>query len=171
MKAEDVVAYWKLFEAHDLCVCIDGGWAVDALLGQQTRPHGDLDIALPASKVSELRRILSDLDFEEVPQPDSWKHNFVLRNPEGASLDVHSYELNPDGSNRLGVPYIAEQLGGTGQILGQKVRCVPPDWLVRFHTGYELDDDDWHDVRLLCETFELPVPGEFAPFQDRDRGR
>ena len=168
MQAKDVLAFWELFEKAGLEVCIDGGWAVDALLGRQTRPHNDLDIALPASKVPALRRLLSDMGFEEIPQPDSWEHNFVLRHPDGALLDVHSYELNPDGSNLSGVAYIAEQLSGRGLVLGTPVRCVPPEWLVKFHTGYELDDDDWHDVRLLCEAFDLPVPEEYATFQARE---
>jgi len=167
MQAERVLALWALFEENDLEVCLDGGWAVDAALGRQTRPHGDLDIALPASRVPTLRRLLSGLGFEEIPQPDSWEHNFVLRDRDGAQLDVHSYELNPDGSNRLGVAYVADHLSGEGRILGHPVRCVPPDWLVRSHAGYELDDDDWHDVRLLCERFDIPVPDVFAPFLDR----
>lgn len=169
MKAEDVVALWRLFEEGGLDVCIDGGWAVDAMLGYQSRLHGDLDIAIPTSKVAALRHVLSCRGYEESPQPDSWEHNFVLRHPEGASVDVHSYELNADGSNRSGVAYMAEHLTGRGVILGQPVRCVPPLWLVRFHTGYDLDRDDWHDVRLLCEKFDLPLPDEFAPFLRGER--
>lgn len=172
MQAERVVSLWALFQEHGLEVCIDGGWAVDALLGKQTRPHGDLDIALPAARVPELRRVLSGQGFAEIAQPDSWEHNFVLRDPGGAQVDVHSYVLNPDGSNRAGVPYIADHLSGQGQIGGVTLRCVPPEWLVHFHTGYEVDEGDWHDVRLLCARFDLPVPEVFAPFAAREtRGR
>jgi len=49
MDAEAVVEVWTAFEAERLEGVLDGGWAVDALLGRQTRPHGDLDIALPAA--------------------------------------------------------------------------------------------------------------------------
>ena len=36
MRATSVVRYWRLFEKNGLSVCIDGGWAVDAVLGRQT---------------------------------------------------------------------------------------------------------------------------------------
>lgn len=166
MDASRVLEYWQLFGAHGLDVCIDGGWAVDALLGEQTRPHADLDIALPAFQAVTLRALMAARGFRQIPWHDSWLHNFVLRQANGETLDVHSYELEPDGSNLLGVPYTAVQLSGTGTILGTRVRCIPPDVLVGFHTGYPLDEDDWHDVRLLCERFELKIPDDYARFSD-----
>lgn len=165
MDAQQVLTIWTLAEKHCLDICIDGGWAVDALLEEQTRAHHDLDIAIPAEHVAEMCRVLSARGFTEVPRPDSWEHNFVLERADGAAVDVHSYVLNPDGSNRGGVPYIADHLTGRGLILGQRVRCVPPRHLVDFHTGYEIDEDDWQDVRRLCERFEIPVPAVYARFQ------
>lgn len=26
---------------------------------------------------------------------------------------------------------------------------INPAWMVKFHTGYELDENDYHDVKLL----------------------
>jgi lincosamide nucleotidyltransferase A/C/D/E len=49
------------------------------------------------------------------------------------------------------------------------VKCITPEWLVRFHTGYELDETDWSDVSALCERFGIPIPDEYARFQ-RDSG-
>jgi len=161
MKAKCVVDLWHLTQQHGLNICIDGGWAVDAVLGVQTREHSDLDIALPSAMVSGLRQLMTELGYCEVRRPDSWEHNFVLQGPNGRLLDVHSYELNPDGSNARGVPYIAEQLIGSGVILGVPVRCVPPRWLVTFHTGYNLRENDVHDVRLLCNRFNLALPADY----------
>jgi len=62
-------------------------------------------------------------------------------------LDVHSYTLDAAGLNVGGVPHSGEHLTGRGVIAGYPVRCIPPEWLVKFHTGYELHDNDWHDVR------------------------
>jgi len=166
MNISSVLEFWHLFCGHGLDVCIDGGWAVDALLGEQTRPHGDLDIALPESQVGALRALMAARGFRQIQWHDSWLHNFVLRRANGETLDVHSYELKPDGSNLLGVPYTAAHLSGTGTILGSRVRCIPPEVLVRFHTGYPLDEDDWHDVRLLCERFGVQVPDDYAKFRD-----
>jgi lincosamide nucleotidyltransferase A/C/D/E len=36
-------------------IWVDGGWGVDALLGEQTRPHKDLDIAIQQKDVPQLR--------------------------------------------------------------------------------------------------------------------
>jgi lincosamide nucleotidyltransferase A/C/D/E len=160
--AADLIA---LLEENGLEVYIDGGWAVDAVLGEQTRPHDDLDIAMPHAQVPRLCALLSTRGFREQPREDSWECNFVLADEAGHRLDVHSYTLDAAGLNIGGVPYRSEQLNGHGVIGGFPVRCVPPEWLVRFHTGYELDDNDWHDVRLLCERFQIAVPDEYLRFR------
>ena len=43
--------------------------------------------------------------------------------------------------------------------------CVTPEWLVRSHTGYEVDAPDWADVCALCERFGIPIPREFLWFR------
>lgn len=164
MQASAVVQFWGSAQANGLNICIDGGWAVDAVLGVQTRPHGDLDIALPASEVIALRALLNGGGFSEVSRPDSWEHNFVLQSVSGDIIDVHSYELNSDGSNKEGVAYMADHMCGEGIVLGCRIRCVPPRWLVPFHTGYDVDETDWHDVRLLCERYKIPIPDIYERF-------
>jgi lincosamide nucleotidyltransferase A/C/D/E len=160
--AADLIA---LLEENGLEVYVDGGWAVDAVLGEQTRPHDDLDIALPHAQVPRLRALLGTRGFREQRRDDTRECNFVLVDDAGRRLDVHSYTLDSAGLNVGGVPYIAEQLTGHGVISGYPVRCIPLEWLVRFHTGYELDDTDWHDVRLLCERFQIAVPDEYLKFR------
>jgi lincosamide nucleotidyltransferase A/C/D/E len=54
--------------------------------------------------------------------------------------------------------YPPEGLAGTGTIAGQTVRCLSPELQLRCHLAYEPDDDDRHDVRLLCECFCLTLP-------------
>lgn len=168
MQAECVIEFWRATQKRGLEICIDGGWAVDAVLKRQTRPHNDLDIALPAAEVSALRQLLTARGYVEVPRPDSWEHNFVLEGPQGRLIDVHSYILNPDGSNAGGVSYVADQIAGSGVILGTPVRCVPPLWLVQSHTGYELRQSDFHDVRLLCSEFNLEIPPDFEELAASD---
>jgi lincosamide nucleotidyltransferase A/C/D/E len=161
---QDVAGLMALFEQQGLEVYVDGGWAVDAVLGEQTRPHEDLDIALPHAQVPQLRQLLTTRGFREQPRADSWDCNFVLADRAGRRLDVHSYTLDAAGSNVGGVPYRREQLTGHGVIGGSSVRCIGPEWLVRFHTGYDLDATDWHDVRLLCERFQIAIPEEYLKF-------
>lgn len=164
MDAASVISFWQAARAKGLDICIDGGWAVDALLGRQTRPHNDLDIALPADQVPELMALLTADGFHIVDRPDSWAHNFVLEDDTGRYIDVHSYILNEDETSAGGVPYEAQHLRGEGRIQGHLIRCVPPEWLVQFHTGYEIDEKDWHDVRLLCQHFNIDIPGIYDRF-------
>ena len=154
-----------VLEQNGLEVYVDGGWAVDAVLGEQTRPHDDLDIALPHAQVPRLRALLSMRGFREQRRDDSWECNFVLADEAGGRLDVHSYTLDAAGLNVGGVAYSGEQLNGRGVIGGYPVRCISPEWLVKFHRGYELDDKDWHDVRLLCERCQITVPDEYLKFR------
>jgi len=111
----------EYLEQHDLEVYIDGGWAVDALLGEHTRSHADLDIAVPHKFVPRLRELLA----------------------------------------------AREHLTGEGFIDGYPVRCISPEWLVKFHTGYDLDENDFRDVRSLCERFGIPLPDEYLRFISR----
>jgi lincosamide nucleotidyltransferase A/C/D/E len=160
-KAAELVEY---LEEHGLEVYVDGGWAVDALLGKQTRPHDDLDIAVPHRFVPQLRELLAARGYRQIARDDTWECNFVLADGQGRELDVHSYVLDDAGDNVYGVSYGREHLTGSGSIDGYPVRCISPEWLVKFHSGYELDKKDFHDVRALCERFGIPLPEEFLRF-------
>jgi lincosamide nucleotidyltransferase A/C/D/E len=63
-----------------------------------------------------------------------------------------------------GVEYLPEHLTGEGTINGYRVKCIPPDSVVKFHTGYDLDENDFHDVRAICEKFKIPLPSEYEKF-------
>ena len=45
---------------------VGGGWAIDALLGRQTRPHSDLDLWVVAEDLEALTRTLVDLGFDRL---------------------------------------------------------------------------------------------------------
>ncbi|MGB9754793.1 hypothetical protein [Roseiflexus castenholzii] len=47
------------------------------------------------------------------------------------------------------------------------MQCIASEWPVRFHTGYLLDEQDYHDVKLLCEHFGFVMPVEYAILQNR----
>jgi lincosamide nucleotidyltransferase A/C/D/E len=40
--------------------------------------------------------------------------------------------------------------------------------MVKFHTGYTLDGNDYHDVKLLCQQFGIEMPEEYAEFVLKD---
>jgi lincosamide nucleotidyltransferase A/C/D/E len=161
MTSDDVVGLWSLFQESRLDVTIDGGWAVDAVLERQTREHGDLDIAIPHSQLPALVAELAKQGFGWIASGGSWECNFVLADVNDRRIDIHSYELDPEGNNRFGVPYAASHLEWWGVIGGVRVRSVPPEWQVKFHVGYDFDDTDRLDVRALCDRFEIPVPDQY----------
>jgi lincosamide nucleotidyltransferase A/C/D/E len=165
MDARAAAGLIQYLERNNLEVYVDGGWAVDALLGEQTRPHDDLDVALPHRYVTRLRSLLAARGFREQLRDDTWECNFVLADQHDCRLDVHSYTLDAAGNNIYGVAYIADHLTGKGFIHGYPVRCVSAEWLVKFHTGYHLDENDYHDVRLLCERFGIAMPDEYRDFE------
>ena len=165
--AADVVEIVQLLTEHRIRVHVDGGWGVDALLGGQTRPHADLDIAVPHKDVPRLRELLASRGYREIPRDDSWECNFVLADESGHEVDVHSYTFDADGNHVFGVAYPADSLTGTGTIDGHQVECIPPRWMVSFHTGYELDAKDYHDVSALCERFGIELPSEYGRFREK----
>lgn len=46
--------------------CVVGGWAVDLFLGEETRPHEDLEIATQRAHLSTIRRRLAGFVFHAV---------------------------------------------------------------------------------------------------------
>ncbi|GAA2109393.1 hypothetical protein GCM10009759_50010 [Kitasatospora saccharophila] len=51
---------------------VAAGWALDLFLGEQTRPHGDLEVAVPADAFGELRSHLPELAFDAVGRGLTW---------------------------------------------------------------------------------------------------
>jgi hypothetical protein len=45
-----------------LWYCIEGGWGVDALLGEQTREHGDVDLGVRLEDVDSVCTVLAEFD-------------------------------------------------------------------------------------------------------------
>jgi len=169
MTATDVVEIIKLLEQNGIEVYVDGGWGIEALLGEQTRKHGDLDIALPHKYVPKLRELLEARGYKDVPRNDTRDCNFVLGDEKGHEVDVHSYTFDENGKNVFGVAYEPRHLTGTGTINGYSVKCIPADVMVEFHSGYELGENDYHDVKALCDRFGFALPAEYNKFADNER--
>ncbi len=169
MEAADVIRIYAQLERAGIVVWIDGGWGVDALLGQQTRPHKDLDIAIQKHDLPRFRDLLAARGYQEIKRETARPHNFVLGDAAGREIDVHVVELDAEGNGIYGPRgngemYPAASLTGTGGIGTAVVRCISPEWMVRFHNGYELTDKDLRDVSALCDRFGLALPGDYQRF-------
>lgn len=168
MTSKDVIEIVQLLNRNHIELHVDGGWAVDALLGEQTRMHTDLDIAVQHKDVAEMRALLEARDYTDVPRDDTRDCNFVLGDDHGRQVDIHTYTFDANGNNVYGLAYPIDSLTGVGSINGQRVKCISPEWLVKFHTGYKLDENDYHDVRALCERFGIQMPAEYDEFVRKD---
>ncbi len=155
-----VVAFCTALAERGVIIWLDGGWAVDALLNEQTRPHSDLDITIQKADLPVMHQLLADWGYTAVPRDDTRPHNFVLGDDEGHLIDVHVIVLDEDGNGLYGDDdlYPAEALTGIGVVEGKNVDCISPAWLVKFHSGYPPRAIDFHDVRALCAKFGLELP-------------
>jgi lincosamide nucleotidyltransferase A/C/D/E len=163
MLAADVWRVLDLFDEAGVRVWVDGGWAGDACLGEQTRTHGDLDIVVEQRHVEAAVGALRAARYADVPRDDTTPWNFVLGDAEGHEVDFHVIELDDRGRGIYGPPengdfYPAAALTGEGTICGRRVACMTPEYLVASHSGYELDETDRLDVLRLCERFGIAVP-------------
>ena len=169
MTESDVIELLEECNRLQIPIWLDGGWAVDALLGEQTRRHQDLDIVVERNNVEILVDVLQQKGFRESPRDDSEPWNFVLGDEAGREVDFHVIEFDHSGNGlygplERGERYEAAALQGSGMIQGRPVRCIAADWLLAYHTGYETDEQDWKDVAALCDKFGLPIPSEYSHF-------
>jgi lincosamide nucleotidyltransferase A/C/D/E len=164
MTAAEVVELATALGACGVDVCVGGGWGVDALLGEQTREHSDLDLWLAAPALEGLFRVFVEHGLDRIhPWPGDRPWNFVLHDGRTRRVDLHLYETRDDGSVHYGSaldPFLlpAAALSYRGRIGGTPVRCEQPSWAVSFHTGYPPRPSDRHDVTRLCERFGLDLP-------------
>jgi lincosamide nucleotidyltransferase A/C/D/E len=157
-----VIELYNGLENLGIKIWIDGGWGVDVLLGKQTRPHKDLDIAIQEKDVPELRKMLTAKGFKQVREDSKW--NFVLSDEPGHEVDVHSFVFSDEGEVIEGIMYPAESLTGTGIINGHSLQCIKAEYAVKFHNGYELQEKDFRDVAAICEKFNLQLPEAYVNF-------
>ncbi len=164
--AENVKDIFTNMEQKGIQLWLDGGWGVDALLGRQTRPHGDIDIVIEKKDVATVVEYLKNKGYWQILRSDTTPQNFLMGNSEAQFVDFHVIALDENGNGVYGpqedgVLYTAEALSGVGVVGGKTVKCISPEWVVRFHSGYVLREKDHHDVLAICEKFAIQVPEQY----------
>ena len=178
MNPEDVVELYSLLTEHDVYAWVDGGWGIDALLGKQTRPHKDLDLMVRHDDLAILTQTLAPRGFT---LKNIWDENrwtgfpapalliarqdatleiataFVLKDALGREIDVHVFAFDERGYGtpcwNTGSSFSSDAFTGRGTIGAMPVRCMSAQWQMSTHTGYALQDKDFHDIRLLHGRF------------------
>ena len=96
---------------------------------------------------------------------DRKDRNFVMAHRARGKIDFHVFDLLPGGGAVYGPGEIdwtisAAELRGEGSIGGRKVRCLTPEYQVRSHAGYTLQETDFADLRSLRRRFGVPLLDE-----------
>jgi lincosamide nucleotidyltransferase A/C/D/E len=148
---------------------VGGGWAIDALVGRETRVHGDLDLWVPADDFAPLLPVLVALGIDRLlPWGGDRPWVVVVHNGGELRVDCHFYEALPDGalyygSVLAGYRLPAADLDGRGTIGDLSVRCETPACALRHKTGHTARDVDRTDIALLCSEFGLELPHDRLP--------
>jgi lincosamide nucleotidyltransferase A/C/D/E len=153
VRADAVLEVLVALEESGCRVWVAGGWGVDALVGEQTREHRDLDLAMHADDERLALATLADLGYWI---ETDWRPARVELAADGLRwVDLHPVRFDAHGHGRQ------EDLDGsrfeypngsfvTGRISGTSVGCLSVPQQLRFRTGYELRDVDRHDLALLA---------------------
>jgi lincosamide nucleotidyltransferase A/C/D/E len=160
--AADVLEVLACLDAARIDVWLDGGCGVDALVAEEARQHGDLDLVVRHDDVPAAHAALATAGF--VHAREEWPGlpaRLVLRDARGRQVDFHPVQIDErgDGWQDLGEGrfgrYPAHGLRGSGVIGGRNVRCLTPELQLAHHSGYELPDHERRDVELLAERLRL----------------
>ncbi|HUR15951.1 MAG TPA: hypothetical protein VMZ33_01580 [Candidatus Limnocylindrales bacterium] len=131
---------------------VSGGWGIDALVGRQTRVHGDLDIGVDAVHLAEVIALLARRGYSIAL--DQSPARLALHAPGGHAVDLHPISWDGTGMGRQqgfdGEVYdyppgeIVE-----GRIGGGRVRCISAALQRRFHSGGPQRERDTADLGQL----------------------
>lgn len=135
-------------------VWLGGGWAVDALVGRQTRPHADADVIVDRPSLPRVLDLLHGLGFLDA---EDWLPvRIEVAHPDGRRVDLHPVEFAPDGAGvQAGLDGAVFRYPAgcstTGHIGGQPVRCLTAAQQLHFRQGFTWRPVDHHDTALLRE--------------------
>jgi lincosamide nucleotidyltransferase A/C/D/E len=169
MAADDVVRIAERLLAGGVTFWLDGGWGIDALVSEQTRPHDDLDMVLALGQADRAIDVLGALGFAVAE--DLRPVRLVLRDLAGRQVDIHPVTFDADGTGRQqgaapdGGDCMYPASGFTaGVVAGQCVGCLSAAVQVAHHLGYSPDDADWHDMFLLQTRLGVDLPPPYRDF-------
>jgi lincosamide nucleotidyltransferase A/C/D/E len=158
----DVIEVVRLLDEAGIPVWLDGGWGVDALIGEQTRPHDELDVVIALDRAAATCRALAPLGF--AVHEDERPTRFVLRDSADRRIDAHTVTFDAEGGgiqvlqDGTAWRYPPEGFGGVGTVGGRAVRCLTAEVQVLCHLGYEPDETDRRDLALLRERLGVGLP-------------
>ncbi|MEK6251708.1 MAG: amino acid transporter [Actinomycetota bacterium] len=173
MHAADVLEILGALDASQVRTWrVAGGWAVDALLTEQTREHVDLDLLLDSADEGRAQAALEELGLRRTRNkrsdfvPDAlMPRRIFMRDDWGRMVDLHPVDLHTwPGSwferlqreAQLSFAIDPADAFAEGSIAGRSVPCLSAGLQVASRQVYEPSDADRQDVTRLCARFDLP---------------
>ena len=159
MNATDVLDLLDTLDGLGVRHWVDGGWGVDCLLGEQTRPHSDLDLVVPRPDLDRVRAELVARGYQVLR--DWLPTSLAYRHPSAREVDLHPVDPTSDGGGDQVLPdgttwhYAAPV---TGTIAGRPTSCAPAEDQVQMHLGYDPRPVDREDMARLARRFDLTLP-------------
>lgn len=162
MNKQDVIDLIKAIKNIGVEVWLDGGWGVDALIGAQTRMHNDVDIFIEKKNAEAINALLTERGYHQTKTDFTTQDHLVWLDKNKRIVDLHLFEFAEAGKLYFeDTAYPSEVISGIGKIGEIEVRCLTADAQVLFHQGYEHDNNDIHDVLMLCKKFKIAVPSQY----------
>ncbi|MFI1198880.1 nucleotidyltransferase domain-containing protein [Streptomyces sp. NPDC020883] len=164
LNESDVLEVLDLLKSAGAAAWVDGGWGVDALIGEVTRTHADLDLVVLLDQLDVARDALFEAGFTQVLR--DWLPTApAIADSAGREIDLHPVlgsseggeQFLPDGE-RFHYPAPV-----TGTIGGRRVPCVDAATQVRCHLGYEPTDKDRQDMARLHASTGVELPLDYMP--------
>jgi lincosamide nucleotidyltransferase A/C/D/E len=152
LRFDDVAAVLDALDEAGVRYAVGGGWGVDILVGRQTREHRDLDLGVDATCFDACLRALGELGYAR--ETDGLPVHVELKADGERWADVHPIQFDAGGHGRqAGVgdthfDYPPEAFT-TGTIRGREIRCLSVAQQRTFHSGYEHQGKDRHDLAQL----------------------
>ncbi len=167
MGARDVLEIVGRLGGEGIRVWLDGGWGVDALIGEQTRDHDDLDVVIALADAEAARAALAPLGYALAD--DERPTRFVIGAPGDRRVDFHTVTFDAGGGGIQALQdgsswrYPPEGFSGVGRLAGEAVRCLTAEVQVLTHVGYDPDDTDRHDMQMLRDRLGVALPASYGP--------
>ena len=163
MTSTDVISFYIDLGNLRIEIWIDGGWGVDALLGEQTRLHKDLDIIIQQKDLQKVLQLLRKRGYQNVEKNDTRLWNFVFGDHRDHEIDFHVIVFDNDGNGIYGPAenndiYPVGSLLGIGKINGHSVRCTSPEYIVNSHMEYKLSESDFKAISALRKKSRIEFP-------------
>jgi lincosamide nucleotidyltransferase A/C/D/E len=170
MGTADVVEIIGLLRSAGVATWLAGGWACDALLGEQTRVHADLDLLVAEQDRGRACEVLEQHGFALAEEFDAGLMSLALElldRRRRRKVALHLVDIAADapgewavslGERMQSLGLDSAELFATGTVAGRELPCLSPAALLALHTGYEPREEDRRDISVMCARFSLPAP-------------